>query len=296
MQQKNMAWSSLKSGIIIGLAMVTLFSAVFFSGNISSLMRPRHLIAAFIENVSGMRPGAPVWFHGIEIGTVESIVVVDSGAIITLSVDKSLAELIKSDTRIAVRTMGLLGDKFVEVLGGSKSSPSATGTDTLRGVAAIAMEEVIASTIASLKTVEQLSRTVESTISHFSQSDGSLQRFIENPDLYENMRIASTRLSSITQQIENSRGTFRMLLDDKELYKNLHSTTEQLTSILSRIESGSGPASTLINNQQMARELETTVTSLRQAIETMGKTAANVDSLVADIREDPGKFFNFSLF
>ena len=69
--QKKITWSTLKTGIVITIALVILLAAVFFSSNISSLFTSKFDLITRISNVQGLRTGAPVWLFGVEVGVVK---------------------------------------------------------------------------------------------------------------------------------------------------------------------------------------------------------------------------------
>ncbi|KMQ51193.1 Mammalian cell entry related domain protein [Chitinispirillum alkaliphilum] len=296
MREKKLMWSSLKCGIVISAAFAILFSAIFFSGNISSYLNPRIGYTAFIPNVGGMRPGAPVWFHGIEIGSVESITLVDSGAVVNMSIQEKFSPLIKNDATVRVLTMGLLGDKYLEIGAGTQSAIPAKQDDILQGNSATGMEEIIESAVISLNQITALGQKAEEIMNEFSQSEGSLKRFLNDPEMYDNLTQATDRFLSIAENIESSQGTLSMLINDPQLYHSLHYVSKQLTSVLEQIESGPGLASGLLNNENMANDMEYTLSAMKNTIESLGNTAASLDSLILDIKDNPRDYFKFSIF
>ncbi|PIV43314.1 MAG: hypothetical protein COS27_05165, partial [Nitrospirae bacterium CG02_land_8_20_14_3_00_41_53] len=108
--KKQLMWAKLKVGIVITLALLTLFITVFFAGNIQDIFSPKVQIKAQIKDARGLRRGSPVWISGIEIGSVKSIDLnPEYGTLVTMSVNRGAMKFIKKDSQASVLTMGLLG-------------------------------------------------------------------------------------------------------------------------------------------------------------------------------------------
>ena len=77
----------------------------------------------FEESVSGLEIGAPVKYHGVRVGTVDSIKINAqdvSEVVVSLSLDHGTP--IKEDSEVVLNTMGITGLKFLEIMGGTDDS------------------------------------------------------------------------------------------------------------------------------------------------------------------------------
>jgi phospholipid/cholesterol/gamma-HCH transport system substrate-binding protein len=72
------------------------------------------------------------------------------------------------------------------------------------------------------------------------------------------------------------------LIEDESLYVNVNAASERLNMILEKIDRGDGVMGSLVSDDQLSEELKTTLREL--------------NLLVKEIREHPGRFFRFSLF
>ncbi|MDG5814757.1 MlaD family protein [Chitinispirillales bacterium ANBcel5] len=295
-RQKKLLWSSLKSGVIITSAIVIVLLAIFFSGNISSLFSPKVQFRASVENVAGMRPGAPVWLYGIEIGRVDQIKLKESGTDVYISIDHNISALIRADAFVIVKTMGMLGDKYLEIMPGSPDAPPADRTTALKGVSALSMEELMDGAMESLINLQNISAKFDSIIGDFQKSEGSLNKLIHEPDLYSNLKKSSEELAAFTHSIRHSTGSLKMFIEDPQLYHDLQSSTEKLSKILQSVEQGDGIAGALINEKELADDLRKLLTELTTTAQNYGSTAQYLDSLIRDIKDNPDDYFNFSIF
>jgi len=73
-------------------------------------------IYAVFSNSGGLKTGASVMIAGVEVGKVKDIALDDYQAKATLTITKDLQ--IQRDAMAAVKTKGLIGEKYVEILPG----------------------------------------------------------------------------------------------------------------------------------------------------------------------------------
>src|SRR5262249_45391465 len=101
------------------------------------------------HDVEGLKSGAPIRMGGIDIGHVQFVgygsSATDTTIYVTLSVVKSEAGRIKTDSVVRIATKGLLGDKMLEITKGDAPTsippngeiPSEEGQDVVSKVAGL---------------------------------------------------------------------------------------------------------------------------------------------------------------
>lgn len=294
--KRKLMWSSLKTGIVITVGIILFFLGIFFSGNLSELFSPKQQVNIYFRNINGLRPGAPVWLYGIEVGNVDNIKLVDSGTVVTASVLKKHFSIIKQDAVVHIMTMGLLGDKYLEISPGSETAPSLRPGGQIQGKESIGFEQIMSSFSTSLSHIEHLAKNMEALVNDFHSSDGTLSRLINDPELYNEMTETTKQLMSLVSQINNSNGSFMEFVENPELYDNLASASKKFDQVITKIDSGNGLAASLVDDTTMAEEFNEVMSSLKETSERFSETASSMDSLLTDVKKNPRKYFNFSLF
>src|SRR5512142_203381 len=131
---KRLKWAKLRVGIVITVALIVVFLAVMFSGHIEDLFSTQAVIYADCSDVRGLRPGAPVWFSGIEIGKVRTLSFHKGREIrVSLAIQRDVIQHLRKDSSATILTLGLLGDKYLELGAGSSESGVLKPGDTLVG-------------------------------------------------------------------------------------------------------------------------------------------------------------------
>lgn len=322
--KKQLTWSKLKVSLVITLALLALFITVFFAGNIEDLFSPKVQIKAQIKDVRGLRKGSPVWISGIEVGSVKSIDLhPEHGTLITMFINSNAAKFIKKDSKASVLTMGLLGDKYVEISNGSPQAEIIKPGDVLEGATQLEIQDIVNASLVSLGKVTDFIRKLENFIDKIDKSEGTIAKFLTDPALYTNVQEATKTMSVLLRDIKESQGTMKKLIEDPalydkllntassmeeftrkinegsgtlkklaedpELYDTLHKASKQLSSILERIDSGEGVAGGLIRDGELSKEVRDTLGELKGSI-------TEFKELIKDIREHPKKYLKFSVF
>ena len=109
---KQLRWAKLKVGLVITIAILVVFLAIMFAGNIEKMFAPRVEIYASFDDVKGLREGSPVWFSGVEIGAVKDIqFTIQRDITVDMIIFKDTLQYLKRDSLAQILTLGLLGDK-----------------------------------------------------------------------------------------------------------------------------------------------------------------------------------------
>lgn len=294
--KRKLMWSSLKTGIVITTGIVIFFLGIFFSGNLINLFSPKHQVNIHFRNISGLRTGAPVWLYGIEVGNVEKIELIDSGTVVTASILKEHFPIIKENAVVHIMTMGLLGDKYLEIVPGSETAPSIRPGGNIPGKEAVGFEQIMSSFSNSLGHIEHLAKNMEMLVNDLHSSDGTISRLLNDPELYNRMTQATDELTGLVSQIRNSKGSFMEFVENPQLYKDLASASKKFDRVITKIDSGNGLASSLVEDKEMAQEFVDVISSLKETSRNFSKTASSMDSLLTDVKKNPRKYFDFSIF
>jgi phospholipid/cholesterol/gamma-HCH transport system substrate-binding protein len=281
--KKQLRWAQVKVGIIITLALAILFFGVFFAGSIDRILYPKALIKASLRDVKGLKKGAPVWVYGIEEGSVENITLDPHyGTLVTIAIYRNALGYLKSDATASVLTMGLLGDKYIELNPGtSGASPLAAG-EVIRGTAQIDMKEVMEAGGESMQKMNDFIGKLGNLVEKVEKSKGTLSRFLEDPSLYDNLLESSKTLSLVAKDIENGRGTLGMLVKDPSLYERLASSSKSLEAFSGKLGSGTGTLNKLLEDDLLYDRLAGAASSMEAFGKKLNSTSGTLGRLVAD--------------
>jgi phospholipid/cholesterol/gamma-HCH transport system substrate-binding protein len=309
---------------VITLALLIMIVAIFFAGGIKEMFSPRIELKAQFMDAKGLRRGAPVWIFGTEVGSVKNIELDPvHGAIVTISVDKSVQKFIKRDAQANILTMGLLGDKYIELSTASSLAEPIHPEEIIKGGTQIEFSDIMVTVAVAIGKMGEFITKLDNLVVKMEKSEGTVAKFFKDPAIYDNLNQTTKKLSLLLEDIANSRGTMKMLIEDPslynklltatssieefskklneshgtlkklvedpELYENLNRGSKQLSSILERIDKGEGLAGDFLRNEELAKELS-------EALLEFKKLSSELEALVKDIKGHPKKYLKFSIF
>ena len=112
---------------LLGIAALAILSLSL--GKLSLLPAPGYTLYASFDNISGLKTGDQVQLDGVQIGKVTHIGLKDMRARVALRVDQDVE--IDSEAIAAIKTSGIIGDKYVSIALGPSSRILKNG-DTIR--------------------------------------------------------------------------------------------------------------------------------------------------------------------
>ena len=114
--------AEVKSGFLITVSFVVLFLMTFVVGRfVGGSTRTVQIRFGYI---SGLEKNAPVHFSGHEVGKVDKIEITrgqERSVLVTVRVSDKVD--VREDSQCMVDTLGLLGEKFLEITSGTLESP-----------------------------------------------------------------------------------------------------------------------------------------------------------------------------
>ncbi len=298
--RKQLNRAKLRVGLVVTGALAVLFFTVLFAGNLEEFFTSRTTIYAIFDDVKGLQRGAPVWFSGVQIGAVTSIQLASGEKVkVTMSVNKGALAYLKRDSQATILTLGLLGDKYVEISPGSKEAEGLVPGGSVEGMTQPEISREV-SRLAKRAESEKSSlgrllredtlyleflssvRDIKRFAETLNRSQGTFNKLVKDPELYERFLRASQSLDAFSGKLVSSKGTMNRLIEDESLYVNMNAAMIKMNILLDRINKGEGTVGKLVTDRQLADDLDA--------------TAKEMETLIKDIKEHPKKYFKFSLF
>src|SRR3954463_7635161 len=250
-------YDQLKVGGLIALAILVMGVAVYKLGNAVHLFSRRYQLQAFLKEAGGLRVGGQVMVAGQLAGTIKVIdfLPIDADTLhkikVVVAIDKKLEPQVRGDSKARVKTLGLLGDKIIDISPGTlKTSPLHDG-DTLRVQASLDYEEVLNKAAGAVDDVVGLTKDMRTLTASLVSGKGTIGQMLTNPALYNQLEGTLGRTNALLSRVQSSRGTLARFLDDPALYDHMVSTVGNVDSLLIAMRSGNGSIGRLLRDTTM---------------------------------------------
>jgi len=207
----------LKVGIFIFIGIVILSVIIFSIGNFYSVKRGYNMNVVF-SFANGIGVGAPVRYSGVQVGEVLDIKVYfdekENKPLVKLNIWVSQNTWINENAKASINTLGLLGEKYLEIFPGTRDTRLLQKGDTLRGNDPVSTEELTRSTKELIEKISALTDSVNKIA-----GDEALRASLKNT--FSNVEALSGDLRDFLSYAKQGKGTIGRLMSDDTLYKHI---------------------------------------------------------------------------
>ena len=303
-------WGSLWIGILITIAIIAILYSSFRGGG-TSIFESKSTLTAYFCNVSGLVRGAPVWLGGVEVGNVHLIKFVNLDERrriqVIITVTKSAWPFLTTDSKVKLGTIGFLGDKYLEIIPGSKNLGPLNPGDEISVIDGGGLEAAVEKAPQVASRMDSVLASLHDITSRIAQGKGSAGKLLADSALYDNLTAALEQTTAvlgdlrknqdeilkrlngtlanaqkITTKIDSGQGSLGLLVNDRAVFDNLSRSSARLDSILAKIDRGDGTAGALVNDAHLYNDVRDLI--------------VRVNNLISDIEKNPRKYFKFSVF
>ncbi len=320
MAQQESSWSALRAGLFVFIALLILGVAIMAVGQRGGVFSADYTLTARFNRIQGLKPAAPVWLAGVDVGTVGEIHFVEADGVpmvdVTLNIQRQFQERIKNDSVASIGSKGLVGDKLVEISLGSPSAPPLQAGDMIRSTQPADLNALMEEGTSMVRDLGDVVRSLKNVTRSIDEGEGSLGKFVNDRSMYENLETVSRELAVFANKLNEGKGSLARFANDDRLY-------EEATALLRDVRTGSGTLAKLVNDPALYERIESTTTkadaamarldNLMKGVEngegSAGKiltdeelhanvntTIAELQALIADIKANPRKYINLTIF
>ncbi len=192
-------------GLFVSGGFLILFIGIFLIGKQKNLFNPVFKLTTTFNNVSGLRVGNNVRFSGINVGTVENIVIInDSTVLIDFIIKKDIQPFIKTDCQATIGSEGIIGDRVLIVTQGGADSQSVKGGEMLLSAEPTEMDAIIKSLNKTAVNVETISEQLAEIMTRVNSGRGTLGRLIKDTTISENINQTIINLKKSSKGLDEN--------------------------------------------------------------------------------------------
>lgn len=271
-------------GALVLAAVVVLGLAVLLIGDRQNLFQPKNRYYVRFVSVAGLRQGSDVQLNGVNVGSVERIVLpTDTGENLLevwLTVDARYEQRIRRDSVARIKTLGLLGDKYLELTSGSSSSDPIPEGGEIPAAPPTNVEQLAEAGEDVMNNIVTISHQLTRILGRMDRGEGLLGELTTDvdPDRKVSVEILDTleALRRAVERLENGEGAIPRLINDRELGDRLEVSLGRLDAVLEKAETGEGLIHSLLTDAEQKERFERSLANIETAT---AKLAAAGDAL-----------------
>lgn len=298
----------LRIGALVLVSIVLFIGFVLSIGRRSTLFEEHYSLWASFSSTEGLAVGSPVRLAGVTVGNVTRITFGreprDRRIAINLNVERRVQDRIRDDSVASIGTIGLVGDKVLDITVGSYDRPVLQPgaqlasmdppdyfrllqkgdriLDNVTRISASLDEFLSGGGQTEKRTLNDALRSLRTTLVEIEKGEGLAHDLIYGKEGAEMLgrvdRMAKT-LERLAQAIETERGLLHALIytPEEETLGRLTRTLDRADVLLKDVKEGPGLLHTLIYDREGA-----------ELMARLGRTSERLDALVRSVQEGQG--------
>lgn len=188
-------------GLFVFVGLVFLIAGVLMVGNLNETFKKKMKVTALFDNVGGLQAGNNVWFSGVKIGSVSGLHFYEQSQVeVTIRIDIKAQEYIRKDSKIKIGSDGLIGNKILEIYGGSMKSGIVEDGDILEVEKTFTQEDMVNTLQENNRNLVVITQDLKSITNGIAKGEGTLGKFIFDDNVYENIHATTSSLKNASAQ------------------------------------------------------------------------------------------------
>lgn len=310
-REKKLTWSDLKVGIMLLTALIILAVIILLIGKEVPLFSKKYKLITYLDNVSGLKQASLVMLAGVEVGIVDRVYFKEDlkKVAVVLSISKKYQGWIRNDSVAYVKTMGALGDKYVDISIGSpqlavikdggcikgSSGPEldqliSNATDAISNINSVAASlDVITSdiktgkgTIGQLISENKLHNELVDLIAKISSGEGSVAKIINDKAMYNDLKESISVISSLAQQMKDGKTGIGKIIVRDEFSNNLVESSNKIANLVNDVNQGKGTLGKIMRDEKLYKNVADLTEAFVPIAEDVSKGRGTLGKLAKD--------------
>jgi phospholipid/cholesterol/gamma-HCH transport system substrate-binding protein len=312
-------WRNLRVGAFFLLSTVILLGFLFVVGTNQHLFTRHYDLVLHLSNTQGLAKGAQVTLSGLEVGRVSDIRFVDLDTTraleVIMAIERGQRQRITSSSVATIRTVGVLGDKFVDISLGDPTLPPLPDGSSLPVRGEIDWTETFARATGAIDDLTAFLQKAGATLDSLNTGGGSLALLLNDRATADRLRRATGDLASVTRSLRSGDGAAARLLTDPTTARKLDGILTRLDRLTAEADSGSGALARLVRDPELGERLQGLIAGSDSLVadirgqgttgrlirdenlyEEMTTTLTELRTLLEDMKQNPRKYLKVSVF
>lgn len=287
-----------KIGLFLGTIFLVLAVFIFVVGDLSIMFQKKgYLLYARFDSSAGLEKKALVRLAGVKVGFVENILLNDYRAEVQMRIDPDVR--IRSDSEAALASLGLLGEKYVEIRPGKAGLFCSPG-DAIDGLSSVGFDQIggmLSDVGAEIQDVgmvlkemigsEEAPGNLRNTLGRISSLAEEMRHMVEENredvgrtiqqsaqavgGIEEKFSEVASGMNDLIEQLSGSLGERNQDLKNNfeklsRLFSDLEESIQLLQKALEKINQGEGSLGKLIQDDELYTKTAEAINSVQRMV------------------------------
>jgi phospholipid/cholesterol/gamma-HCH transport system substrate-binding protein len=262
------------------------------------------MLSIQFDDIAGLKEKSDVRMAGVLVGKVARIRLVGGKALVDVELSGDIA--LRNGASASIQSLGMLGDKYVELIPGPVGAPPLAEGITIVGDTPVSFDEItrlardievdlrditgnLKSSLGGALGEERLGGIVENVLVLSQELRKLLEANRANIDsTTENFREFSTQMTALVSRIDrlvasNSGNLTDATGNAKELTAKLQTTVDNMNAITGKINQGTGTVGALVNSDETNRNLNDALVAVKEGVNSLSDAMSTAKKLHVDL-------------
>jgi phospholipid/cholesterol/gamma-HCH transport system substrate-binding protein len=258
------------------------------------------------QTTSGVVKGDPVEVKGVPSGKVEDITFEEGLALVKVQLEKKVK--LYRDAQFSIESVGIMGQKMVSIFPGTRQAGELEKDAIPKGVYRGGTTEIMNGVSDALEIFQRIASRVDTlvaglgggekqkqfgqTLDHLERASRDLSVLLEEnrKGITESVEGMNSAMSDLHAILDGKEETFGETLDQAHrasarldtTLAGLQVTIAKMDTLLTQVQSGQGTLGKLSQDEELYKQFVATLEDAK--------------ALLADVRQNPKRYFKFSVF
>ncbi|MEX0879899.1 MAG: MlaD family protein [Thermoanaerobaculia bacterium] len=256
------------------------------------------------NDVAGLKEKSDVRMAGVLVGKVARIRLVGGKALVDIELTRDIA--LRNGASASIQSLGMLGDKYVELIPGPVGAPALAEGVTIQGDTPVSFDQItklardievdlrditgnLKSSLGGALGEERLGGIVENVLVLSQELRKLLEANRANIDsTTANFREFSTQMTALVSRIDrlvasNSGNLTDATGNAKELTAKLQTTVDNMNAITGKINEGTGTVGALVNSDETNKNLNDALVAVKEGVNSLSAALSTAKTLNVDL-------------
>ncbi|MEO8859848.1 MAG: MlaD family protein [Ginsengibacter sp.] len=285
-------------GIFVFLGLAIFIITILTLGSQHKTFEHKVTVKSFFENVNGLQKGNNVWFSGVKVGTIKRVNLIGNGKVeVDIDVEDQSVQYIRKDAKAKISTDGLIGNKIIEIYGGTAKAAQIEAGDVLVNDKLLNTDEMMNTLSKNNDNLNAITNDFKTISKRLVDGKGSIGKLLTDETMADqinsviitlhnaarNLDKLSSNVSAFTAKLNDKGNLANDLVTDTVVFTKLRATVAQLqgvattsqsvinnldkagTTLNNGLNDKKSPIGMMLNDQQTATQLKMTLQNLQSA-------------------------------
>ena len=286
MQQQSQSRRSIIVGIFIFIGLAIVSAGIVQVGNKHKTFSKSFALFAEFRDVNGLQKGNNIWFAGVKIGTVKHLRLKDGGVVkVEMKIDEKAKGFILKDARARIATDGLIGNKIIEVYGGTPGGSTISPNDVLLSDSRMNPYEMMNTLQENNKNLQVITSNFKIVTSRLVNGEGTLGSLLTTDTLAKELQRTASKLNMAADNIQTMTNDIKLATKGiGQVSKNMQVATGNFADYSGRLNNKGSLANELVNDTILYSRLRASAEQIHQASGQIGVTIQNANEVAKNLR------------